>query len=554
MSAKNIYSRSFRLRKAYWTTAVVMFSYARLQLLKKIFGQMWYEERILPLHIRNAERVRDAILELKGLFIKLGQILSTLSNFIPEAFQKPLEALQDKIPQRPFTSVRTRILQEFGKPIEELFADFDENAIAAASIGQAHRARLHDGTEVVVKVQHVDIEVVAAVDLHIIQRLTRFAAWFYDIKGMDYIYTQVRKMIEEELDFTQEAASMQIIRANLAEEVGITIPIVHPAFSTKKVMTTTWHDGVKIANTEQLDTWQINRRALASCLLRAYCRMLFKDGFYHADPHPGNILVQKDGMIVLLDFGAVAYLSSNIREGIPKLIEAAILNDSNATIAALHAMGFIAQSRDAEKIAEKILSAVRNFLENEVNFEGLNFKDIDIDPFNNSLAALIKEIGLSGIASTVQVPKDYVLLSRMMTLLLGTCNMLDPQLNPLDIVRPYAEKYLLGKNENPFSLAAGFLRRTATSVLSLPDELRQTLQKAKKGELEIHNPDIKDGVKLLYSVGQQLIFALLLIATAAFAYLFHKEGEEKYVRMACWAAGCWGFMLFLEMRKGRKYK
>ena len=130
MSSENIYSRSYRLRKAYWTTTVVMFSYLRLWLLKKILGQSWYNKRILKLHIRNAERVRDAILELKGLFIKLGQILSILSNFLPEAFQKPLEALQDQIPPRPFETVRARILKELGKPIEELFERFDESNAA----------------------------------------------------------------------------------------------------------------------------------------------------------------------------------------------------------------------------------------------------------------------------------------------------------------------------------------------------------------------------------------------------------------------------------------
>ena len=301
MAIENIYSRSFRQRKAYWTATVVMFSYARLWFLKKIFGQKWYKRRIVALHIHNAERVRDAILQLNGLFIKLGQLLSILTNFLPEAFQKPLEALQDQIPPRPFSLVRERILNELEKPIEELFAFFDEKALAAASIGQAHRARLHDGTEVVVKVQHADIEAVAQIDLEIILRLTRISAWFYDIKGMDYIYSQVRKMIEEELDFTREADSMEIIRVNIEEE-GITVPIVHRAYSTGKVITTTWHDGVKISNLAQLDAWQLDRRDIASRLLQAYCRMLFKDGFYHADPHPGNILIQKDGSIILLDF------------------------------------------------------------------------------------------------------------------------------------------------------------------------------------------------------------------------------------------------------------
>jgi ubiquinone biosynthesis protein len=531
---------------------VVLFSYLRLWFFKKIFGQSWYNKRIMPLHIRNAERVRDAILELKGLFIKLGQILSILANFLPEAFKKPLESLQDQIPPRPMSSVRARILKELGKPIEEIFPYFDENALAAASIGQVHRARLPDGTEVVVKVQHADIELVAEVDLAIIQRMTRLAAWFYDIKGMDFLYTQIRKMIEEELDFTREAASMTLISANLAEETGIVVPKVHPEFSTKKVMTSTWHDGVKISNLEQLDAWNVNRRDLATVLLRGYSRMLFKDGFYHADPHPGNILVEKTGRMVLLDFGAVATLSKALREGIPKLIEAAIANDTSAMVETFDKMGFLVQGRDAEKMAEKMLYAVRNFLQNEVQINGLDVKSIKVDPFNNSLLSLIQEIGLTGVASTVQVPKDYVLLSRMLTLLLGLSATLDPTLNPLDIVRPYAKEYVL-KNESTFSFVNSLLRRTVTTVLGLPEELSQVLQRAKKGDLDLNTPDVKDGARLLYAVGQQLIVTLLLIAVAFLSFLFHQNRELEYARIAFGIACFLAFVLFRMMRKGRKY-
>jgi predicted unusual protein kinase regulating ubiquinone biosynthesis (AarF/ABC1/UbiB family) len=360
-------------------------------------------------------------------------------------------------------------------------------------------------------------------------------------------------MIEEELNFTQEANSMEQIRLNLALEKGITIPLVHRAYSTQKVMCTTWHDGVKISNIEQIDAWKINRREIATCLLRAYSKMLFKDGFYHADPHPGNILVQKDGLLVLLDFGAVSTLSLLIREGIPQLIEAAIKNDMQGMIVALNKMGFLAQGRDAEKIAEKMLNALRNFLQNEVEFEGLNFKDIKVDPFNNSLFRLIQEIGFNGIAGTVQVPKDYVLLSRMMTLLLGLCNTLDPTLNPLDVIRPYAKEYML-KNEGIFTFVKSFLRNTLTTTLSLPEEIHQTLQQIKRGEVEVKNPDVKAAVQLIYILGQQIIYTLLFITTAIFAYLFHKNGEVLYCKTAIYASAFILFLLFRAFRKGKKLK
>ena len=209
-----ILSPARRVRKAYWTAFVVYFSYVWLSVRRRFLGKKWYEKRILALHIRNAERVKTAILELEGLFIKVGQLLSVMSNFLPEAFQRPLEALQDRLPPRPVEEVRRRIAEELGKSPEELFRHMEETPMATASIGQAHRAVLLDGTEVVVKVQHYGIEEIASVDLRILHRLTRIYAWLVDIKGVEYLYSQIRQMIEEEMDFNNEAQTMERIFMN----------------------------------------------------------------------------------------------------------------------------------------------------------------------------------------------------------------------------------------------------------------------------------------------------------------------------------------------------
>lgn len=550
MTDKRLYSGSRRVRKAHWTAAVVMLSYAGLLLGKKLFGQGYYEKRIMALHLRNAERVKKAILELNGLFIKIGQMLSILGSFLPEEFQKPLEELQDRIPPRPLSQVRERIQREFGKPPEQLFARFDETPLAAASIGQAHRAQLHNGLEVVVKVQHADIEEIARIDLEIIRRLTRVISFFFDIKGMNHLYTQVRQMIEEELDFTREAEAMRRIGDNLKTQENLFVPEVHPEYSTARVMTTTWYDGVKISHLAQLDAWQIDRQELVARLLRAYCQMLFKDGYYHADPHPGNILVRQDGAIILLDFGATGQLSKALREGIPQLIEAAVKNDMHGMIEAFRAMGFLADGREAEQMAEKMVTALRNFLQNEVQLEGLNFKDIKVNPFNNSLVDLIQDIGISGISGTVQVPKDYVLLNRMLTLLLGLCTTLAPQLNPLDVVRPYAQEFVLGQRGDLVTFVRNLLQNTLASALSLPEDLRQTLQKARRGQLEMLNPDVRDGARLMYLAVQQALFALLALASGAAGWWLQHTGEIFNGRLM-YGAALLALLLFLRaLRNG----
>lgn len=531
------YSRSRRVRKAYWTTLVVAGSYLRLIFLRWFRGRRWYEHRIGALHVRNAERVKEAILKLQGLFIKVGQLLSIMSNFLPETFQRPLEALQDRLPARPYPEVRQRLIEELGKPPEDIFSRFEQEPMATASIGQAHRATLLDGTEVVVKVQHYGIEEIAQIDLEIIQRLTRISSWFMNIKGMDYLYAQIRQMIEEELDFANEARVMTTIRQNLADEPEVMVPEVFTAYSTGRVLTTAYCTGAKISDLAQLEAWGVDRRALTARLLRVWCRMVFKDGFYHADPHPGNLLVDPSGRITLLDFGATAHLSPQLRNGITQLIEATIKNDTDAMVDACRTMGFLAEGPDAEKMARKMIAALRNFLQNEIKLEGLNFRDIQVNPFNNSLMDLVRDIGFRGIAGTVQVPKDYVLLNRTVTLLLGLCNTLDPAYNPLDTVRPFAQEYLLRNQGGPLGYVRNLLQRVLTSALALPDELEKTLRKTRSGELEIRTPDTEAGARLLARALRRLGFAVLAVGAAFFSLHLWELGWTEQSRWGFWAAG-----------------
>lgn len=536
-----------RVRKAYWTAFVVYFSYVWLSVRRRFSGKKWYEKRLLALHIRNAERVKTAILELEGLFIKVGQLLSVMSNFLPEAFQRPLEALQDRLPPRPIEEVRRRIAEELGKSPEELFRQMEETPMATASIGQAHRAVLLDGTEVVVKVQHYGIEEIASVDLRILHRLTRIYAWLVDIKGIEYLYSQIRQMIEEEMDFNNEAQTMERIRQNLVEEREVQIPQLFTEYSTRRVMVTRYCNGAKISDLEQLDAWGVDRRALSARLMRVWCRMVFKDGFYHADPHPGNILVSQNGYLTLLDFGATANLSPQLRKGITQLIESAVKNDTEGMIEACRTMGFLAEGQDAERMAKKMIAALRNFLQHEIQFEGLDFRNIKVNPFNNSLTDLIAEIGFRGLAGTVQMPKDYVLLNRTVTLLLGICNTLDPTYNPLETVRPYAQKYLMQDKGGPLNYVRELLQSTLTNVLALPDELQKTLKKVRSGELEVRTPDLQEAGKQITRGIGKLIFALLAIGLGFFSLRMWEMGWHQESRWGLWGAG--GLMLWAIFRK-----
>ena len=553
---QRIYQPAYRTRKAYWTALVVMMSYFKLYLLSKIRGKKYYEKHILSLHIQNANRIKKAILELKGLFIKAGQLLSILSNFLPEAFQEPLAALQDQIPARPYAEIKEQIERELGKSPEELFDHFEKNAIASASIGQVHIAQISDKNtgkkkNVAVKVQHKNIETIAETDLTIIQNLTKLITRFFDIQGLDYAYTQVRQMIEEELNFSKEAQAMVKIRENLKGETGISIPKVHSAYCTSKILTTTFYEGVKINNVRQIEEWQLDKTELVKRLLHAYCQMVFEDGYYHADPHPGNILIQQDGTIVLLDFGAVASLRPEMRNGLLQLLEAAVKNDNAKIIAALQTMGFIGEDKETEKIAQKVIDAFRNFLQNEVEFDGMNLKEIKINPFKSSLFGLINDIGIKSIANTVQVPKDYVLLNRMLSLLMGICNSLDSHFNPMEVVQPYFQKYLLGEKGDMVKFITRLLQQSITNALSLPGDMRKVLNLMQNGELIVQTQSSDNKTKLWYIMLQQIIFTLLFVSATFFTYTFYSSGEQKLFNYSAILSFLFAFLLIRAMWKGR---
>lgn len=553
MAKNKIFKPNYRIRKAYSITFKVMMSYSWLYLKSKIFGQQYFEKNLQKLHLKNAERVKNSILHLQGLFIKVGQLLSILSNFLPEAFQEPLQALQNKLPYRPYEEIEQQIQKELEKSTSELFAFFDKEPLASASIGQVHKATLKTGENVVVKIQHQHIEAIAAVDLKVMERIVAMIAFLFDIKGIEHAYTQVKKMMEEELDFEQEAVSMQLIAQNLKQQNQVLIPKVFTQFSNKRILVTEFCEGVKISEVQQINEWNIDRKALANRLVHAYCKMVFEDGLYHADPHPGNILVQENGTIVFLDFGAVASLKPSMRTGFLALIDAAVKNDNEKIISALNSMDFLTKHKDTEKTAEQIIDALREFMQNEVQFDGLNFKDIKVNPFETSIINLIKEVGVKGIAKTVQVPKEFVLLNRMLTLLLGICNTLDSQVNPLDEIQPYLKKYILGEQGNFVQFVADLLKGNVVNALALPNEIHKTLKKAQKGELAVKIEGFEQRNRLIYALGQQFILSIFLIATLVFAYLFYKENETNLFNYLLYFGGFILFLLLKSLWRNRRF-
>jgi ubiquinone biosynthesis protein len=499
----------WRFVRAYSITFVVIASYVRLALGARIRGRAWREANVSRVHTRNARRVYATILRLQGLFIKVGQLLSIMANFLPDEFRVELEALQDRVPPRPYGEIAARLERELGDRMARI-SSLDREPIASASLGQVHTARLVDGRRVCLKVQHRDIDRIVRLDLTTIRRIMGIVQWFVPVQGLDAYYFQIRELLTQELDFELEAGNIERIAKNFLDDERVVFPEPVRELCTKRVLTTTFVEGLKASDTVGLDALGVNRKDVATRLVRLYCQMIFVDGVYHADPHPGNVLVQRDGNIALVDFGAVAELGPLMREGITDFLEGVLRRDTDRLVKAMRKMGFISRTTD-ERVSERIIEYFHRRFQEEVRLESFNLKDIRIDPqrgLENLLDLRRMNIGLRELSGAFHVPKDWVLLERTLLLLYGCCAIVDPELNPIAIIQPYLHEYVLG-NRDFAQVALEALRDMAVGAVTLPEDMRRYLTKANRGELEVRVRGIDEGSRALYAAGRQLIYTAI---------------------------------------------
>ena len=549
-----VFVRRIRLLLVYSTLTRILLSYASLYILGFILGKKWRNNAAPGYHRKSARHVQRTILKLKGLFIKLGQLISILTNFLPESFRTELEELQDRIPPRPYDQIVSRIREEFGSEPAQLFKEFNTEPVASASLAQVHQATLHDGRVVAVKVQHLDIEETAQLDLAALYRVFSIVGSLFKIRGLKGQFEQISTMIHEELDFTKEADYIKRISANFEGNEGIGFPEIVEEFSTKRVLTTVFIDGIKATNTDALNALNIDREQLAIRIVDTYCQMIFQDGIYHADPHPGNLFIRPDGRIVFIDFGAVAQLSAAMKEGIPQFLISILRRDPDMVLTAIKKMGFISHHQDEQTAIDLIDLFHERFLE-QLPIDSLNLGDLNAESaFDMHVEAWgdLQELDISlrDLMSAFQVPKDWILLERTVLLLMGLCTHLYPQLNPMQTIRPYLEETVLGPDRDWRQFLSNAVRDMARSAISIPDEMRRLLVRANQGELEVQIPELKKSTSTLYALGQQFLFGFLALGSGVLAFLGRLYQDPPFFYTASSFAAFFLFcMLFTIFRR-----
>jgi predicted unusual protein kinase regulating ubiquinone biosynthesis (AarF/ABC1/UbiB family) len=494
-----------------------LFSYYRLKFISFFFGMAYYQRNLNKMLYQKGDELKHLFSNLEGLFIKAGQFLSIAGFFLPETFKKQLEALQDAATPKDFSQIQSSLLSHYAVPLSDIFTKIEETPMAVASIGQVHRAWLIDGTPVVLKIQHEHIERIAEIDLAIIRKLTYWIGRFFALEGLDYAYKQIEALILQEIDFEEEANSLISISSSLSDENFWSFPTVFESLSGRKVLVMSWIDGNKITDIDYLSLHNIDPKIIVDRLWNGFCRMIFDNGFYHADPHPGNILVDKTGNICLLDYGAVSTLSPLFKKEIPGLIIAFSTLDTKKLSKQLITLGFINDSSAAESLAIDLAKALNQFLENDIdqlfNPEGV------MNPafWNNPVSHIMFNTSLKDLSASFRIPKDYILLGRTFSLLLGVSLVLRPGENPLKYLSPIVKKYLNETNQSQWFKEAGIIGR---NIISLPKLIRDTVEQFQTGNSSLKTPDIWRSAKLLYLLGQQ--FALIIL-TFSLIYIARKD-------------------------------
>jgi ubiquinone biosynthesis protein len=422
-------------------------------------------------------RIRLALVELGTTFIKFGQMLSTRPDLVGSKLALELTSLQASVPADAAAVVHATIRGELGHPINELFAEFDDRAIASASIGQVHRARLPTGQAVAVKVQHPGIEARIRVDLSILAVLADLASQYlpetrqYQPKAT---VAEFQRMLLRELDFGREERNLQTFASNFTADATVCFPTVYSEYSTGRVLTMEFLDGIPLNDASRLRAAGHPQEDLARRGAAIFMEMIFRDGFYHADPHPGNFLIMPDGAIGILDCGMIGRLDEKLRETMEEILVSLVHGDAVALCEVIIRLGAVPTDLDHAGLGADVTDFVSYYGRKPID-------QIDLANALNEVTDLVRRY-------RIVLPTPAALLIKVLIMLEGTSRLLNPRFSLVEVMKPF-QKRLIWRRLSP----ERHLQRARRVVQNwqhlgevLPRNLIGILEQVNKGSIEVH--------------------------------------------------------------------
>lgn len=471
------------------------------------------------------ERLRLAIEDLGPTFIKLGQILSTRPDLLPPEYQHELARLQDSAPPVPFDDIERTLVEELGRPPSDAFAEFEPVPIASASIGQVHAARLKDGSDVVVKVRRPGVAETIDEDLDILYCLAQTAsrrwdvAHRYDVVGLVLEFSDT---LRGELSYLREARNAERLGEAFSEDTHVRVPKIYRRFSTDRVITLQRMHGTKISEVTRLAEQGVESRILAERIFRMYLKMIFDDGFFHADPHPGNFLIERCGRIGLVDYGMVGHVDERLQDELVRLIMAIAMEDPDRIVDVILDLG-VARTRVERNVLRQDLQRLLN------SYSDRALGEMEIGPVIEDGLAIIRRHNL-------QLPANMALLLKTALMGEGLAASVNPEFEPITVLRPYAE-HLIVRQLSPSTMArrlgqAGY--EAAQLGADLPHMVRRIMNAVDRGQIEVgvrperFEPLMYRAERLVNRVVLGILTAAFIIGLAILTAVYSPPGWDRF--------------------------
>jgi ubiquinone biosynthesis protein len=517
----------------------------------------WLRDEKPIVEYTRYERIRMAAEELGPTFVKLAQILSNRPDIIPEGLVKEFEKLQDRVP--PFSSAEARriVEREIGKPLSEVFEEFNDIPMASASIGQVHRAKLRTGEDVVVKVQRPTVADVIEQDLNIItdavRRTDRYLRKQGFINAMDVVAV-FERALNKELDYRNEARNLDRFRSTYRHRKDFYIPKPYREYSTDKVLIMEYVKGCKITDVDQLIKWGIRPRDIVERGMDIYLTQIFEFGYFHGDPHPGNILVNEEGKIILLDFGMIGQLMKKDKYAFAGIFIAMARHDAREMAIQMKKLAIEDNITDMRQFTYDLNDLIEDYA--------------SLDVSESSIQDVITRLQKIMYDYRITVPGGVFIVFRAFAILEGIGKLMYPEFKTYDFIRPYGQRLLTEqlKPENLMTETVSRFSDMFSFMSSLPVDIKNIMQKANNGKLhmEIELQGYGYALKKWDSITNRLaityIIAALIIGSSIALQGNYGPEMKYYYGINAWsftgysiAGGMFVILLYMIMRR-RIYK
>ena len=448
------------------------------------------------------ERLRLMLQELGTTFIKFGQLLASRPDLVGEKISEELSQLHDDNPPVGYEDIKEMIENQLGGNIDDLFAEFSEDPLATASIAQVHEAKLPTGERVAVKVQKTNVEEIVETDLSIMKFIANESDRFNtSLKHLNLpaVLHEFDKSIHKEMDFDNELMNIRHLNDNFKYNDKIIVPITYPDYSTEKVLTMEYVDGIKLSEVIAGNDPKYNKVLIADRIVRSYFQQLFIDGFFHADPHPGNIFVTEDNAICYIDFGMMGSLDEDFRQDLAELM--IYFSDRNID-------GLINQLIRMDILNEK---TDINILKSDLNDLFAKYYGVELSRFNG----IIEDLLFLMQKFDVRLPNEFVLMARGLSMVENTGLRLDPDIDVVALLKPFARK-LMVQRYNPLKMASNAKNSFFAFehvIRALPSLISKTIYKIEEGEVTV-NIEVKHISEIANQLSLAIIIAALLIGSS----------------------------------------